>query len=141
MSHTMSTPEQQQKLLQESLKNPDVSQKAIGLLASAHLKIASVHIEMAKELQILATQSYADIAPPSPASESTVSVLFADIEDDDFADSPMLNTNALERAQKSKNRTPLVNRMKLKKAPSDLPKRTRQPTGFSIFQKENFAKV
>ena len=140
----MAAPEPE-KLLFESITNPIFSQQAINLIATAHFKIASVHLELATELQLLASETHAKIAPLSPGSDSTVSAcgnVSAVIEDDDFADSPMLNPNAWGRAmQKSKNPIPLVNRMKLKKAASDLPKRSRQPNAYSIFQKENFAKV
>ena len=115
-----------------------------SIIASAHSKIASIHMDLVNQLQrVVSENNQAQICPPSPGlSDSTCDMNAQKLlsEDDDFADSPILsNSNALLRA-KSKNKAPVASRMKLKKAASDAP--SRKPTAaFFVFQAENRLKV
>jgi hypothetical protein len=113
------------------------------IIASAHLKIASIHMDLVNQLQQTLfenNRAQTQIYPPSPGlSEATTQKIVSD--DDDFADSPILsNANALLRAQ-SKLKIPVAKRMKLNKEPSDTSNRIRKPVAFLVFQAENRLKV
>lgn len=112
-----------------------------SIIASAHFKIASIHMDLVTQLQLAFFENnQTQISPPSPGlSEATTQVMVSD--DDDFAASPILsNSNALLRA-KSKQKIPKASRMKLNKAPNDAPNRIRKPNAFLAFQAENRMKV
>jgi hypothetical protein len=116
-----------------------------SIIASAHSKIASIHMDLVNQLQrAVSENSQAQICPPSPGLSDTTCDMNAQkllSEDDDFADSPILsNSNALLRA-KSKHKAPVASRMKLKKAASDAPIRKFSNAAFFVFQAENRLKV
>jgi hypothetical protein len=115
-----------------------------SILVSTHQKLASIHEDLADKLQLEFNRiNEAKNSPPSPGlSDSTVEGNTQKfVEDDDFADSPILsNSNALQRA-KTSHKNPLISRMKLKKTPSEAPKRQPRSNGYLAFFAENRPKV
>jgi hypothetical protein len=140
-----------------------------SFLSSAHRKIASIHLELANQLQghlidncisrtstspsvascssdstwvkINDSDDCADTTAPLNVNAKQHGTIKINSHDDDFEDSPiLLNANALHRVKAKQRGQPPVKKLK-KKVLSDAPKRPFTMSGYMVFQAENRKKV